>query len=499
MLLYGIIAPLICLPEAFMKLIRSVRILLLVALLAGQHHRSVGQTVTDTAFVTLDSNAVVRVDKIFIIGNRRTKPRIILREMDAKAQTAYVWHELQAILTNDRRRIINTKLFLRVDIRKILVDETRLDLIVSVTERWYTIPSPYIKLADRNFNDWRTNYNSNLRRLEYGLKLTQYNFRGLNERLRLDAQFGFTRRFAVQYQKPYIDRAQKNGINLNFAYAETNNVIFQTERHVPVSTDSLRRSLETLTTGLGWQHRGSYYSTHAVDINFFKNQVSDTITELNPRYYLGNRLIQRYFQLGYRFAHDKRDFVGYPLHGFLINLAARKTGLGVFDDVNIWRLHAHYTHYGQLGNNLFASSAVRGMVSGPRIQPYANFSGLGYDGLWLRGYETYAIEGQHFVLHQNSLSYRLFDTVFNLDRVVPFKQFDELPMALYVKAFYDHGAVRNTVNYPLKQSLSNRYLYSAGVALDLVSFYDFVLRVGYPLAVSSGVQQRYFLSFRASF
>ena len=482
-----------------MKSISVARIFLSLFLLVGTCTISKGQVVTDTATVTLDSGAVIRIDKIFIIGNRRTKPRIILREMDAQSGNTYVWHELRQILANDQRRIVNTKLFLRVDIRKILVDDHRMDLIVSVTERWYTIPSPYIKLADRNFNDWRTNYNSDLRRLEYGMKLTQYNFRGLNERLQLDAQFGFTQKFALQYRKPYIDRAQKNGISLNFAYAETNNVIYQTEQHVPVSTDSLRRSLESLTGGVGWLHRGSYYSTHAVDIDYFKNQVTDTITELNPRYFLGNRLTQRYFRLSYRFAYDRRDFVGYPLHGFLINVSAQKLGLGIYDNVNIWRLAANYTHYSQWGKNLFVASALRGMVSAPRLQPYANFSGLGYYGLWLRGYEVYAIEGQHFVLHQNSLSYRLFDTVFNLDRIVPFEQFDELPMALYLKVYYDHGAVRNTVNYPPQQTLSNRYLYSAGVALDLVSFYDFVLRIGYPLAVSSGVEPRYFLSFRSSF
>ena len=482
-----------------MKVTRLFFVLLLGWWLTGACFSGFGQAVTDTAFVTLDSNTVVQVDKIFIIGNRRTKSRIIQREMSVQSQHAYPWHELQTMLADDQRRIVNTKLFLQVDIRKILVSENRLDLIVSVTERWYTIPSPYLKLADRNFNDWRTNYNSDLRRLEYGLKLTQYNFRGLNERVQLDAQFGFTRRFSVQYQKPYIDRAQKNGISVNFAFAETNNVVYQTEQHVPITTDSLRRSLETLTAGLGWQHRGSYYSTHAVDIDFFRNQVSDTVTELNPRYFLEDRLTQRYFQVGYRFVHDKRDFVGYPLRGFLVNLGAQKIGLGVFDDVSIWRLGAHYTHYAPVGKRLFASSAIRGMVSGPRRQPYANFSGLGYQGLWLRGYETYAIEGQHFVLHQSSLSVQVFNTVFNLDRIIPFDQFDKLPMALYLKAFYDHGAVRNTVNYPPEQTLSNRYLHSAGVALDLVSFYDFVLRFGYPLTVSSGVEQRYFLNFRASF
>ena len=454
--------------------------------------------VVDTATVTLDSNAVVTVDQVFIIGNRRTKPRIILREMNATPQTTYVWKELQEILKNDQLRITNTRLFNRVNIRQILIDDNRLDLIVSVAERWYTIPSPYIKLADRNFNDWRTNYNYDLRRLEYGLKLTKYNFRGLNERVRLDAQFGFTRRFSVSYDKPYIDKAQKNGLNFRFAFAETNNIIYQTVENLPVTTDSLRRAQESLVAGMGWRYRGSYYSTHSLNADFFKNGVKDTITELNPRFY-NNRLEQRYFQLTYRFVHDKRDLVGYPLNGFFVGVQASKIGLGIFDDVDIWRLAFSYIRYTPWKKNFFLVNTIRGMTSAPSRQPYANFSGLGYGGLWLRGYEVYAIEGQHLALQQNALSWRIFNKVFNMDRVVPIDQFDKFPLSIYLKAFYDHGAVRNTLNYPPEQPLSNRYLYSAGVAIDVVSFYDFVLRFGYPLVLSSGVAQRSFFSIGASF
>ena len=379
------------------------------------------------------------------------------------------------------------------------VNERTLDLIVSVDERWYTIPSPYVKFADRNINDWLTNFGLDLGRLEYGLKVTKQNFRGLNESLQLDAQFGFTRRLGISYVRPYIDRAQKNGLALSFAFSETNNIIYQTEGHRPLTTDSLRRSLETLSAGVGWRHRGSYYSTHAVDINYFHNHIKDTIAEINPRYFLEGRHEQRYLQLGYRFFHDKRDFVAYPQRGFVVDVRTQKLGLGVFDSINLWRLTVLFNHYVPLRPHWSVATTLNAYASGPRRQPYANFLGLGFQNLWLRGYETYTIQGQHLVLQQNDLRWQAFSTVFNLDRIIPFDQFNKIPMALYVKGFYDHGGVSNAVDYPLEQRLNNRYLYSAGVGLDVVSFYDFVFRVGYPLVVSSGVQRRYFLSFRASF
>ena len=473
--------------------------LLALLLVAGGSRPARGQVSPDSVLLVTDSATVVRIDRIFIIGNHKTKGRIIRREMSAQPQTSYAWGDLQTILKNDRQRIINTRLFLRVDVRPVFVNERTLDLIVSVDERWYTIPAPYVKFADRNINDWLTNFGLDLGRLEYGLKVTKLNFRGLNERLQIDAQFGFTRRLGISYYRPYLDRAQKNGLALNFAFAETNNIIYQTEGHRPLTTDSLRRSLESISGGVGWRHRGSYYSTHAVDVDFYHNRINDTITEINPQYFLNGRRKQQYLRVGYRFFHDKRDFVAYPQQGYVVDVRTQKLGLGVFDDIDLWRLTTSLNYYTPLKANWSVATTLHAYVSGPRRQPYANFLGLGFQSLWLRGYETYTIQGQHFVLQQNDLRWQAFNTVFNLDRIIPFDQFNKIPMALYLKAFYDHGGVNNSVSYPLEQRLNNRYLYSAGVGLDVVSFYDFVFRVGYPLLVPSGVDRQYFLSFRASF
>ena len=446
-----------------------------------------------------DTSLTVLVDQVFIIGNKKTKPRIIRREMAIQPGHYYSWDSLEILLLNDRKRIMNTQLFLRTDIRKVMLDSSKIDLIVNVAERWYTVPSPYLRLSDRNLNDWITNYGLDFSRVEIGLKISRANFRGLNERLSLTAQLGFTKQFALSYSKPYIDRAQKNGVQVGFSYVEANNIAYQTIGHVPIFTDSLRQSLSTLLVRGGWTHRGSYYSTHAVNLDYIRRRLTDTIPELNPQYFLNQGQEQQYLSLSYRFVHDKRDVVGYPLRGYYASATVQKLGLGIFNDLNMGRVLTQYVHFVPWKKNYFFATSLNTLVSVPRKQPYANLIGLGYQGRWLRGYEVYVVEGQHFLLQQNSFSRRLINTVFYLNDIIPLDQFNEVPFAVYLKVFFDQGMVQNELDYPLRQRLNNRYLYSAGVGLDVVSFYDFVLRVGYPLAISANLKQRLFLSFRASF
>ena len=70
-----------------------------------------------------------------------------------------------------------------------------------------------------------------LERVNYGLRLYQFNMRGRNETLRLTAQFGFQRRFELSYRFPYIDKKQKHGLILDVDFTETKNLAFQTVDH----------------------------------------------------------------------------------------------------------------------------------------------------------------------------------------------------------------------------------------------------------------------------
>lgn len=443
------------------------------------------------------ADQLITIDKIFIIGNKRTREKIILRELETQEGFTYPYEELNENLKLDRRKVMNTQLFLDVRLSLVHLSENKADLIIRVTERWYTIPSPFFQLADRNFNVWLSNQNRDWRRVEYGLRFYQYNFRGLNERLYFFGQLGFTKQLAIRYRIPYIDKAQKNGLEIGFSFSENANTNYITEGHRLIFTDSLRLASRSRMGMLAWNYRPSFFNNHRVDLRFFNVSIQDTIAQLNPNYFLDGDNRQKYFALSYSFVSDHRDFVGYPLKGYRWEASFSKLGLGVFDDLNMFRLRAEGAKYLDLGKGFFYAGVGRGMFSSPKIQPYANLTGLGFSQIWIRGYELDAIEGQAFLMQQNTLRKRLFDEEFDLSRLIPIDQFNTIPLAVYLKAYFDHGYLWNDLPYLREQSLANRYLFGYGLGLDIVSFYDFVFRVEHSWKHdgSSGI----FFHFRSAF
>jgi len=148
-----------------------------------------------------------------IIGNKVTRDQIITRELSLKPGDTVTAKRLRHILTRDRNKIYNLRLFNTVTIRLLQLSGTEIDLLIEVTERWYTFPVPIFELSDRNFNEWWQNYDHRFNRINYGLRLYQFNFRGRNETLRITAQFGFSRQFQLLYRIPYIDKKTKAGLN----------------------------------------------------------------------------------------------------------------------------------------------------------------------------------------------------------------------------------------------------------------------------------------------
>ena len=436
----------------------------------------------DTSLTNKDERGkevLVAIDKIFIVGNRQTKDNIILREMDVEEGDRLLLSDLHNILEQDKRKILNTQLFLTVNISIIQLSSNHADLIIRVAERWYTVPSPYIRLADRNFNEWFTNQGMEWDRLEYGIRFFRYNFRGRNEKLYLYAQGGFTKQFTFTYNMPYIDRAQKNGLIFRFSYAETNNIAYETRDHILRYTDTLRNSKNTWMGSVGWTFRPSFYDLHTVNLYYRDNAISDTIAALNPNYFNDGATQQRYLMLTYSYTNDKRDFVGYPLNGQHWGVEIRILGLGIFDDVNLLRLSGFYSRYMELGKGFYYGGTVKGYLSTPQQQPYSNFMGFGYESIWPRGFELNVIEGQSYLLQQNTFSFRLLSQDVNLKKLIPIEQFNQIPIAIYLKTYYDHGFVSNTMDYEQSDRLSNQYLFGGGIGLDFVTYYDAVLRVEY--------------------
>ena len=224
----------------------------------------------------------IRINRIFIVGNRVTKDRIVLRELTVKSGDIVYSTELPIILEMDKKKLINTRLFNTVEIRMLEFQPDQMDLLIDLNERWYTFPAPIFELADRNFNEWWQNYNHDFSRVNYGLRLYQYNMRGRNETLRLTAQFGFTRRFEISYRFPYIDKKQKHGLIVDFDFSEAKNLAYRTFDHKLeyLEADELLKS--TRGGGLTYTFRNSFYASHALKIEYRSSSIYDTISTLNP-------------------------------------------------------------------------------------------------------------------------------------------------------------------------------------------------------------------------
>jgi outer membrane protein assembly factor BamA len=420
----------------------------------------------------------LQLNRILIIGNRITKERIILRELTVKPGDVVNSAELPIILDLDRKKLINTRLFNTVEIKVLDFANGTIDLLVEVNERWYTFPAPIFELADRNFNEWWQNYNHDFSRVNYGLRLYQFNMRGRNETLRLTAQFGFVRRFELSYRFPYIDRKQKQGLILDFDFAETKNLAYQTLDHKLdyLETENLLRV--TRGAGITYTYRKSFYTSHMLKYEFRSTSIADTVALLNSNYLGDAHLEARYSTLTYTFTNDHRDYIGYPLTGHFLSAQISQIGLTPSDDIHKTEVLGSFSGYFNLGNNFYLSNSTTGYISAQNRVPYAVNGGLGYQRRIVRGYEIYVIEGQNYLLNKTTFKKRIFSRVYSLN-AMPIRQFRHLPLSVYIKTYGDLGYVKNYVNYEISSRMANKLLTGVGGGIDIVASYDAVLRLEY--------------------
>lgn len=426
-------------------------------------------------------NVFIQIDRVFVVGNKRTKEKIIRRELDIYEGQTLTKGLLGQYIEEGKRKLFNTGLFNEVEFTVIDLLNGKADVIVRLSERWYFFPAPIFKLADRNFTEWWVNQRRDLGRVEYGVRFRHYNFRGLNEKIDITTQLGFTKLFSLQYIVPYLDKQQKVGASFAVDYATNKNIALNTENHRLQFYDSERVLRRRFRSAAYLDVRPSFYNFHRFGIWFTDTQINDSVALRNPEYLGRGRTEQKYFGLSYRFRRDLRDYRAYPLTGFYIETEINKYGLGVFDDLDILELKGVFSRFLHLGKKYYFSTSASFLASFPEAQPYRNFSGLGFDGRFVRGYEEYVIEGPHLIMNNNSFRKEVFSTVFNLSDVLGVRQFNKMPVAIYLTAFYDHGYVKNYPNYELNKKFTDTYLYGTGLGIDLVTFYDAVFRWEYSI------------------
>lgn len=426
---------------------------------------------------TLSNNRFIVVQNIHIKGNKSTKNHIILRELDLKVGDTIKVKKLSAVLELNRNQIYNTRLFNEASIKVHAWKGNNVELLIEVTERWYIFPVPIFELTDRNFNVWWNEYNHDFSRTEYGLHFVHENFRGRKERLKAVVQFGFSKKFELKYNIPYIDKARKTGINPFISYILNKEIGYRTAENQILSYRHDKFAQKRFRMGMVVNRHPDNEIYHQVNFSFFKNSIADTLGLLNPSYFLEGRTTQKYLYLAYILTIDKRDIRAYPLNGNYFRLQMSKAGLGAFGDINMAWIIANYSQYFKIAHRFYGAANVRLKMSFPNRQPYFNQQGMGFGNNYVRGYERYIIDGQGYGLIRTSLRYNLLD----VKAKIPFikaGQFNSLPFAVYAKTYYEMGYVEDHF-FADFSDLKNELLLGTGVGLDVVTAYDIILSFEY--------------------
>lgn len=429
---------------------------------------------------TSSNDSTFVVARILIAGNQITKQKVIERELMFKQGDSIdvaIWSKL---LSRSRENIMNLGIFNFVDVTSVLDSAQGYTVLVNVVERWYILPLPRLELVDRNFNEWVRS--GDIGRFNYGMDLNWSNFRGMNETLKFQFKWGYTRRFALSYQIPFLNENQQEGLSFSGSYTTSKEVGYDVDdSKLKLYQSGSGFARTEFSTGLRYSRRKGYFNTSFLGVEYRKIRLDDIISKLNPEYLFNSSSDQQLLAVSWGFRRDLRDYKYYPLGGYLLDLEAVKSGWGIQENEPEWMfLSANYRKYGQIAPKWHYAYSLKGKLSGQSDNPFWIQRGFGYGSDLVRGYEYYVIPGQNFALFKSNIKFTLMKTkVVSLPLPISDK-FKNIPNAFYLNAGFETGYVRDR-QFAYKNPLSNRIEYGYGIGFDYVTYYNLVFCVEYSI------------------
>ncbi len=417
------------------------------------------------------------ISDIRISGNKKTSSEYIIRELTIKTGQQISLDSLNQELAKSRINLVNTGLFINHEIRLWyeIIDRSTLVIEIFVSERWYFWPEPVLQNAERNFNVWLAD--PDLQKINWGVNFIQDNVLGGNERLNLVLRFGYDEKYEIGWSDPSIMKSRILGLKAGFGFSGNHEVAYMASGN----RLKLIRTDDYIQTG----YYGFAQISLRPSINYFHNllitvkdfRISDTLLVLNPGYIPGSsgRFVSA--DLSYLFKMDFRDHKAYPLQGGYADFELRQTGISLSDNESgsFTSALCNVRAYNRLYDKLYMGTGIAAFVSPEKNPPFMLRNGLGYGRLFVRGFEYDVMHGFAWCLLKHNIKYAIIpERAVNLS-YMPHEKFRNASLALYLNLFADAGYVFG--NNADVNDLVNTSLFSAGIGLDIVTYYDKVMRI----------------------
>jgi outer membrane protein assembly factor BamA len=436
-------------------------------------HNDIIYSTNDELNSIIDTTAHFTIKEIIIEGNRKTKDKVILRELSFKANEQYPLNELVDQFNETRKQLLNTTLFQTVVVSLKSIQGFDAYVSIVVRERWYVYPVPFMKVVDNNLQQWVTHDDMDLQRVNYGIKLVHKNITGVNDRLRLNFTNGYTKELTLKYEGLPLDKNLLWFGSSSISFGQNRDINYKTVDHKRVSYSNPERFVHSYLYGAAEvSYRPAIKTTHTFGIGYQREQIMDTLWKMNPDFSNQNKAIH-YPEAFYRLRYFDVDFIPYPTKGYAAEFLLQRKG--VLTDVNLWQLTARTSSTWPLSSKYFFNLNVTGIVKLPFKQPYNMQQFIGSGGMYLQGYENFTIDGVAGGFTKATFTRKILNTAVNIPSR-RFKRLNHLPIKVYGKVFGNTGYIYNEADIE-GSILNNRLLYSGGVGLDIVLFYDLTFKL----------------------
>lgn len=419
------------------------------------------------------SQLTIFIADIAITGYKKTKPYIIQREIPFKKGDSMLRSELPKWVELCRQQVMNTSLFVEVEVKAQYITTDIVLINVHVNERWYLFPLPYFEMIDRNFNTWWVDHKHSLERINYGLTFTHNNLSGRNDKLNVSLITGYTQKIALRYENPFLDKSLMHGMNVGFSYSLNHEVNYATNLNKQsfIKQDD-EYLIKQFHIDLGYSYRPAVKTRHNFRIGYSDLQISDTVIKLNPNFSSTAARRIRFPDFNYSIQYFNVDYIPYPLRGFAGDAHFYKR-FGKED--NVWEIGGKGTYTKKVLPTSYLQFQASGVIRFPYKQPYYNIKMFGTSDLYMRGLEYYVIDGVAGGMVRATAIQQLIQ--FKISNPINIKTIDKIPFRFMVKAFSDLGYSYNP--HPGNSTLNNKLLGTWGIGLDVITIYDIVFRLEY--------------------
>jgi len=423
-----------------------------------------------TALPAQDSVSISDYD---IIGTTRTSAEAIHSWLDLYPQRiaiADVDATLAAMATDlDRQPGI---LGAQINISEWTIDQLQLE--VDITEQIPFFIIPYLELADRNFNEWWTQYDRDLTRINLGVDLQLLQLTDRLDPLRLQLQVGFVDEIVMEYTLPFFKKKSPLGIEIETRLARADRIHHSTvdnRRVFSTLEDELVETWVHQRVGLTYRKRPRW--THRIDLGYQSRAItSGSIADFNPQYFRHPATTQQYASLSYTIDYDSRDLRVYPSEGLRVQGAVAQMGLGLWGDISFTQLTSSIDKAKSWSRwRLYLRAAGQKTIAGKVDQVHNR--ALGYRQDIVRGYQQYVVDGEDYLYAKADMKYKLLSTSLTLGSLMPVRTWREMPISLLIGPHIDTGAVRNRFSAE-QNDLAAELLIGYGLGIDIVLYENFV-------------------------